>query len=208
MMSYQMIKTIIFDIGGVLTFTDFGIIYMEFAKRAGLSPQFVIDYHQRQMNELLLGTTSLGQFFAEMGVKSGKSEEDLRKIWLEVGLPHRKINQELIDILPILQKKYSVGTLTNLSPHRKIMDEAINLYQYFDYKVLSCDLGLKKPDPRFYTLALKYAKAEPGEAIFIDDDTRYINAASGLGMNVIQFISTKQIKADLDKMLKEQNGKK
>ena len=196
-----MIKTIIFDIGGVLTFTNFENIYNKFAEKVGVSPEFVVNYHQTHMSELLLGTTSLEQFFTDMAAESGKSESELQKIWFEVGLPERKVNQELINLVANLRKKYSVGTLTNLSPHRKIMDEAMDLYSHFDYKVLSCDVGLKKPDPRFYDLALKTAKVEPEEAIFIDDYKDYVDAAAKIGIKSIIYTDNESFKRDLDKLL-------
>lgn len=193
-----MIKTIIFDIGGVLTFTNFEAIYNDFAEKAGVSSELVVKYHRTHMDKLLLGTTSLEQFFADMSAESGKSEVDLRQIWLGVSLPRRKVNQELLDLTADLRSKYSIGTLTNLSPHRKIMDEAMGLYSYFDYKVLSCDVGLKKPDLRFYNLALKAAGAEPEEAIFVDDYKGNVDAAESMGIKSILYTDNVSFRRDLD----------
>jgi len=74
-----MIKTIIFDIGGVLTFTNFDNIYKEFVEHSGISPRFMADYHQAHIGEFLLGTINLEQFFTDMSAKSGKSKEELQK---------------------------------------------------------------------------------------------------------------------------------
>lgn len=193
-----MIKTIIFDIGGVLTFTNFETIYNDFAEKAGVSSEFVVNYHRTHMDKLILGTTSLEQFFADMSIESGKSGLELQKVWFEVSLPRRKVNQELLDLTTDLRNKYSIGTLTNLSPHRKILDDAMGLYSYFDYKVLSCDAGLKKPDPRFYNLALKAAGAEPEEAIFVDDYKGNVDAAESMGIKSILYTDNVSFRRDLD----------
>lgn len=198
-----MIKAIIFDIGGVLVFTDFPRIYEEFAKRSGIDPQFVNDYHRKHIKELLLGSITLEHFFEAMAAVSKKPGRDLQNTWLEVGLSHRKVNQESIDFLLVLRKKYLIGALSDLSPHRKLMDEAMGLYSLFDYKILSCEKGLKKPDPKFFVLALKAAEAQPSEAIFIDDNIRYTEAASELGIKSICYVDNLTLKKELRAVLKQ-----
>jgi len=81
------------------------------------------------------------------------------------------------------------------------MDEAMGLYRHFDYKILSCDVGLKKPDPRFYNLALKAAKVKPDEAIFIDDNDVYVEAAAKVGIKSILYTDNLSLKQDLDAIL-------
>jgi putative hydrolase of the HAD superfamily len=39
----------------------------------------------------------------------------------------------------------------------------------FDSEIFSCSVGLRKPDPRIYKLALDELGAEPAEAIFVGD---------------------------------------
>ena len=177
-----MIKTIIFDIGGVITETNFQALYTDFAKQAGLKPEFVVQYHKDKMNDMLLGNINLDQFWQDMRKAGADPKLDLQAIWIEVGLKNLAINQELLMIIEKLRKNYSVGTLTNLTPSRQILDEKIDLFSHFDYAILSCLEHLKKPDPAFYRLALKVASVKPEEVIFIDDKAVCVTTAEDLGM--------------------------
>ena len=78
-----MIKTIIFDIGGVITRTNFEAIYSNFAKRVGLSPEFVTNYYKTKTGDLVLGKITLDQFYKDMRDAGAKSDLDLQVIWIE-----------------------------------------------------------------------------------------------------------------------------
>ena len=182
-----MIKTIIFDIGGVVTRADFRAIYSNFAKRAGLSPEFVIGYHKDHLDDLLLGTITAGKFWQDMIDAGADPDLDLEAIWIDEGLKNRKVNDGLLDIIKELRKKYSVGALTNLTAHRRIIDEKMDIYSHFDYVLLSFEEHMKKPDPAFYRLALARAGATPDEAIFVDDQEKCTSAAETIGIKSILY---------------------
>ncbi len=180
-----MIKTIIFDIGGVITKTNFKAIYSDFAERVGLAPEFVIGYYKEKVDDLLLGNITLERFFEDMKDAGANQNLDLRAVWINEGIKNREINNDLLLIIKDLRKNYSAGTLTNLTPSRMLLDEEMDLYSHFDYSVLSCKEHLKKPDPEFYKLALKAASAQPEEAVFVDDKEECINAAEAIGIKGI-----------------------
>jgi HAD superfamily hydrolase (TIGR01509 family) len=181
------IKTIIFDIGGVVTRTDFQAIYFGFAQRIGIAPEIVIDYHDSHFEDLLLGNMTLKQFWNDMKSAGGNSDLDYKRIWVEEGVKNRKINTDLLDCIGKLRKHYRVGTLTNLTPSRELIDREMDLYSNFDYMVLSCDEHLKKPDPTFYLRALEAASAKPEGAIFIDDQEKYVVAVGNVGIKGIRY---------------------
>jgi epoxide hydrolase-like predicted phosphatase len=180
-----MIKTIIFDIGGVVAKTDFDAIYIGFAKKVGLLPEFIKAYHDKNFDELILGNIVLDQFWNDMVREGVNPHVDWRAIWVEEGIKNRKLNPELLAIIRRLRKKYSIGVLTNLTPARLLIDEKMNLYRDFDYALLSCEEHLQKPDHEFYQRALERAKAKPEEAIFVDDKESCTNAAEAIGIRSI-----------------------
>jgi putative hydrolase of the HAD superfamily len=182
-----MIKTIIFDIGEVVVKSDFKAIYSNFGKRIGLGPDFVVEYHNEKFHELLTGIINLEQFWKDMVDAGANPKLDFEKIWLEEGMKNREVNNELLSIIKELRKKYSVGVLTNLTPSRLILDEKIGLYSHFDYTVLSCKEGIRKPNPEFYKLALKVVSVKPEEAVFVDDKESCIKSAEEVGMKTILY---------------------
>jgi putative hydrolase of the HAD superfamily len=194
-----MIKTIIFDIGGVVVFTDFQRLYEGFALSAGIDSEFIRQYHKANWDDLLCGKIDLDRFFADMKKEAKNQNQDLKSLWVEEAKKCRKDNSELLQIIQDLRKSYSVGVLTNLSATRKMVDELDSLYEHFDYALLSCDVGLQKPDVRFFQMALDKAGAEAHEAVFVDDNPKFFTGAEELGIPSI-------IYKDNVSFLKQLNG--
>ena len=182
-----MIKTILFDIGGVVTETEFGSVYANFGARIGLTKQIVENYHKKNFDEMLTGAITLEDFWLDMKNLGGNQNLPYEDIWLEEITRSRKINIELLDIIKKLKKKYTVGVLSNLTFTRLIADEEIDLYSHFDYKVLSCIEHVRKPDKTFYEIALKRAGVDPKEAILVDDAQINLDTATRIGMKGILY---------------------
>jgi epoxide hydrolase-like predicted phosphatase len=176
------IQTVFFDVGGVLAFTDFPSVYRDFSSAVGLTPEFVADFHKNNWDDLILGNITLNNFFSHFAGPSGLSVFDLENIWKEAVKKNRSINTELYDYVKELKGNFQVGILSNLSFSRKLTDEAMSLYKGFDPVILSCVEHLKKPDPKFYELALKKTNCQASEAVFIDDKERSTFAAKKLGL--------------------------
>jgi putative hydrolase of the HAD superfamily len=64
---------------------------------------------------------------------------------------------------------------------------------YFDFFFSSCYVGLRKPAPRIYQLALDVLQCEPGEVIFIDDRQGNADAAASLGIHAIKYEGSEQL---------------
>lgn len=195
-----MLKLVIFDIGQVLIKTDFPRLYTDFAKDIGISPEFVANYHQQNMSELLLGNITLKDFLEVMHNESGKTPEQIRAAWLSNSLRIKTVNTELLAIIDELRKTYKLCTLTNLTPTRVLSDVAQGIYEHFDANVLSCDEHLKKPDPEFYKIPLAKFNVQPEEAIFIDDRPELVEVARSLGMKGIAYEDNEQFKREFEQL--------
>lgn len=198
-----MTKALIFDIGGVVTFTDFqGLqgLYNNFAHRLGISTDFVFGYHKDNWTENILGNVTLEQFFQAMKDAGAKEGLDIQAVWTEEVLKVTKLNTELLNLILSLRKNYTVGVLSNLTPGRLIVDEHMGIYNYFDFVVLSCKEHLKKPDPKFYELALQKAEVTAGEAVFVDDKESNVAAARQMGFKDILFTENNKFFEDLKKL--------
>lgn len=195
-----MITTIIFDIGEVITFSHFKEIYKNFALKTGASPEFITEYHMNNWDENLLGNIPLTQFWQDLGADSTIPTADLPKIWLEEALKIRELNIDLLDIIEKLRSHYKVGSLTNLTPSRKMVDEHQKIFSHFEFNVLSCDEHIKKPDPAFYKLGLERAGCSPAEALLVDDKERNTIAAENLGWHTIIFKNNTRLLTDLEQI--------
>ena len=81
---------------------------------------------------------------------------------------------------------YRAGILTNsiaeLGPSWRSL---VPLDELFDVVVESCDVGMRKPDPQVYALALERLGVSAARTIFIDDWPGHVAAAKRLGMTGI-----------------------
>ncbi|MHB1854946.1 MAG: HAD-IA family hydrolase, partial [Acidimicrobiales bacterium] len=62
----------------------------------------------------------------------------------------------------------------------------IGMDEMFDAVIESSRVGVRKPDPRFYTLACEMLEIEPSEAVFLDDLGVNLKPAREMGMTTIK----------------------
>lgn len=71
----------------------------------------------------------------------------------------------------------------------------------FDLMVISAEVGLMKPDPRIFHLALEELFAKADESVFIDDVLVNVEAARAQGMTGIHFTEPKIALDELKQLL-------
>lgn len=95
-------------------------------------------------------------------------------------------------------RRFLVASLNNESLEiNEYRIEKFKLRDYFEAFFSSCYLGVRKPDPAIYSLALKITQQSPAECILIDDRGLNLECASELGMQTILFKDLAQLRADL-----------
>ena len=105
--------------------------------------------------------------------------------------------------MPILQelhtrKEVRMGQLNNES--RELNDmrlERFGLKQYLSVFFCSGYVGLRKPAPSIYRLALEVLQAPASEVIFIDDREKNADAARALGIHAICYSGPDALRASL-----------
>jgi putative hydrolase of the HAD superfamily len=64
--------------------------------------------------------------------------------------------------------------------------DVVGVMARFDVVLESSKLGVRKPEPAFYTLACERLGVEPGECVFLDDLGVNLKPARELGMTTIK----------------------
>lgn len=72
--------------------------------------------------------------------------------------------------------------------------------KHIDEQILSCEVGLIKPDPAIFHLTAERMGVRPEEALLVDDREVNIESAGRTGMAGIQFRSVKQLRSELEEM--------
>ncbi len=93
-----------------------------------------------------------------------------------------------------------VGALTNnwLDGPRRVGD---GLREHFDVFIESAAVGVRKPDPRIYAMALAALGVPPERTAFLDDIGRNLKPARALGMTTIKVDDPEQALHDLGTLL-------
>jgi putative hydrolase of the HAD superfamily len=93
-----------------------------------------------------------------------------------------------------------MGTINNESLDlNQYRIEKFGLRKIFRLFVSSCFVGLRKPEPDIYKLALEITQQVPEECCFIDDRALNLEVAKRIGMNVVEMDDLPQLKTDLNK---------
>ncbi|MGW4546547.1 HAD family hydrolase [Streptomyces violaceorubidus] len=78
----------------------------------------------------------------------------------------------------------AVGVVSNIGWDLRPVFRAHGLDRYVDTYVLSYEHGIRKPDPRLFSLACAALGVEPGRTLMVGDDRRADGGAAALGCGV------------------------
>ncbi|TXK77558.1 HAD-IA family hydrolase [Paenibacillus sp. N3.4] len=97
------------------------------------------------------------------------------------------------DVKPFLEqlrtKGFRIGIISNFAPTLKAILESKGILDYFDPVIVSTEVGLEKPDPAIFELALHRAGLEAKDILYIGDhETNDIWAPSQVGMDAVRII--------------------
>lgn len=199
-----MIKAVIFDMGGVLLRT------VDQGPREALGARYGFD--TKRLFDVVFTSESSRQ--AEVGQKP----DEVHWKWAldELGIPQEeradfikqfwagdRMDYELLDFIQSLRPAIRTGLLSNawLNTRSNITRHWGALEPFFDVTIFSAELGMRKPAPEFFHWLLERLNAQPGEAVFVDDYGKNIEAASALGMHAVKFCSTEQTIQDVRTLL-------
>jgi putative hydrolase of the HAD superfamily len=194
-----MIRTIIFDLGGVIVPLAFHRGYAQLEQRCGIP---AAEIPKRIASTNLVPHFESGRLepkaFVEQlcqHIGADLTFEEFCSIWTSVFLPHTLVSEDLI---AGLKKNYRLVLLSNTNAiHWDMIRENYSLLRHFDEYVLSYKVGAMKPKERIYQEAIAKAQCAPQQCFFTDDVPAYVEGAKAAGIQAAQFINQEQLVADL-----------
>lgn len=113
------------------------------------------------------------------------------------------------DVIPTIKKLkamgYKVGLISDCSPETPIVWPKTLLDGIFDVTLFSCQVLLKKPDPRIYLLACERLGVKPEECLYIGDgSSTELTGALKVGMHPVMIRDPKE-NADTHFIDREEN---
>lgn len=179
-----MIKTVIFDIGNVLTdfswepfFRSFGFseeIFQKIVNATVKSPVWT---------ELDRGVWTTEQIIDGFAANAPELEDTIRRICEDISAIVTKREYAIPWIKHLKANGYQVLYLSNFGElTRHHCTDALSFLPYMDGGILSYEVKVIKPDRAIYELLIKKYALNPAECVFVDDLYENIEAARKIGM--------------------------
>lgn len=133
--------------------------------------------------------------FSEVGKLVNKSAQQVYDEWMNTF----DLNIQTLNLISRLRKNnYKTCIISNAFGkflHRILADN--DLYKYFDDVIISCDIGMIKPNKDIFLYALNKLNVSPEESIFVDDVLLNAQSACDIGISGIQFINNQDFEQKL-----------
>lgn len=195
-----MIETIIFDYGGVFGKSLSNLIYSETAKRTGSSIDVVKSEYYKLRPMIQKGKITMDEFWKVYAQKLNSNHNLVEVVWNNTFENTIGINKKVESIVKKLKKAgYEVALCSNVMKsfaniHRRNKD-----YSIFEHVIISCDIGMRKPDREIYEFVLLNLAVRADVCVFIDDKIENVEGAEKSGMKGILFENAEQLREELKK---------
>lgn len=194
-------ELIIFDLGNVLINYDHRLTCRKLSK---------LTKHKHPSEEIynfLFKENGLGRSYDEGKITSEEFFKticghfglniDFKKfspIWNEIF----KENKAISRLVGQLKEKYKVYLISNTNEmHFNYLRGKFAVLKIFDKIFPSYEVGIRKPKPGIFELALKTSGVAAQKTIFIDDIKEHVEAAGRVGIKAILFTNVEELKKEL-----------
>ncbi len=154
-------------------FNDFGQLWSETAYKRNLGTFTTVEANIEYICKKLSVNINYAQIRLAAKVRNDFIKEAMRP------------QQDAMDVLSRLKSQdFKIGLISNCSPETPVVWKNMSLAQLFDVAIFSCLVGLLKPDPRIYQMAVDKLMVKPENCLYIGDgDSQELSGASQIGMN-------------------------
>jgi putative hydrolase of the HAD superfamily len=101
----------------------------------------------------------------------------------------------------VIEAGFITACLTNNVASGDSRPDVASVMDRFHHVVESSKVGVRKPEPSFYTQACALAEVEPTEVVFLDDLGINLKPARAMGMTTIKVVDADQAINDLETVL-------
>jgi putative hydrolase of the HAD superfamily len=207
-----MIRAVLFDFGGVILSSPFDA-FAEYERSNGL-PEGLI----RRLNATNPDDNAWAKLersdvdlagFAELFEAEARDAGHVVDGRAVLSLLGGTVRPQMVEALRRCSQRLLTAMLTNNFVSGPASDspgsdptgrraQVAEIMELFDVIVESSQIGVRKPDPRFYEIACETLDIEPHEAVFLDDLGINLKPARALGMTTIKVIDPDDAIAELE----------
>ena len=196
------IRAVIFDFGSVLVQMGDETPRQALAEQLGvpLKELYRLVFDSETASRAMVGELTIEQHWQAVEAALGVAPEALPAIRAQFWSADQ-VNTELVEYIRKLRPKYKVGLLSNAwNDLRQGMQQRFGFDGLFDELVISAEVGLAKPDPRIFHLAVARLGVQPEQTIFVDDVLANVEAARLIGLQAIHYRHNSQLFQELERL--------
>lgn len=196
------IKAVFFDLGGVLVRTEFQAPRQQLAERLGMEYDDLVKI----------------VFDSDSGIKATTGEINSDEHWDSVLKRLKRpaselvairdeffagdiVDRTLLDYIRSLRGKFKTGLISNAWSDLRDFIVREKFDDAFDKIIISAEVGVAKPEPRIFQIALEQLGVSPNEAVFVDDFLINIEGCEKVGIKGIHFQDPDSTLQQLQKLL-------
>lgn len=185
------VEAVLFDFGGVLIDSPLQA-FSRYERERGLPDGFLrqvnatnhLDNAWARLERNEVSFDVFCDLFAKECEQAGASV-DVRDVFAHLT---GALHEPMVEALRRIRPHYRTGLLTNNFAVPLVGDGHDDVVALFDVVVGSADVGLRKPDPRFYRLACDRLGVAPNRCVFLDDLGINLKPAREMGMTTIKVV--------------------
>ena len=182
------IKAVFFDLGGVIVRTEFQSPRQQLADRLGMEYEDLnrIVFDSDTGIQASIGAITSQQHWESVMKRLKRSAEEMTAIQEEF-FAGDIVDRQLLEFLRSLRGKIQTGLISNAWSDLRDYMTREKMIDAFDHIIISAEVGVAKPDPKIFEIALEKAGVRPSEAVFVDDFYVNIEGCEKVGMKGIHF---------------------
>lgn len=182
------IRAVFFDLGGVIVRTEYQSPRERLAERLGMEYEDLnrIVFDSETGLQASIGAITSQQHWEAVVQRLKRPREEMAAIRDEF-FAGDIVDRQILDFLRSLRGRYKTGLISNAWSDLRDYMAREKMIDAFDHIIISAEVGVAKPDPQIFRIALDQAGVHPSEAVFVDDFNINIKGCEKVGIRGIHF---------------------
>jgi putative hydrolase of the HAD superfamily len=196
------IRAVFFDLGGVIVRTEYQAPRQQLAERLGMEYDDLdrIVFNSETGIQAAMGTITSQQHWEAVMKRLKRPIEEMPSI-REDFFAGDIVDRDILNFLRSLHGTHKTGLISNNWSDLRDYLVREKMIDAFDHIIISAEVGVTKPEPGIFRIALEQAGVKPEEAVFVDDFHVNIEGCEKVGMKGIHFKDAQSAMQQLKQLL-------
>lgn len=191
------------DLGGVLLTNGW-----DHKSRAKAVELFGLDAKEFEgRHQLLFGDYEVGKISLDTYLQYAvffQPRSFTREVFIDFMYSQSAPFNDMIDLVKELKSHHALKVVVISNEGRELTEHRIKTFKltsFVDYFIVSCFIGVRKPDRQVYRIALDMVQVSPEECVYLEDRELFVEMANGMGIKAIRHQNVADTREILSKLI-------